>query len=308
MKRRRFLAVMACAALTGFTVRPRPPARWRGVAFGAEVSITLVGAEPGEAEAALAAAREEIARIETLFSLYRTDSVITRLNRDGVLRDPPADLVGLLQDARATADATDGFFDPTVQPLWRGLAAGEDARETELRRSVDWRRLAVDPQKVRLARRGMAVTVNGIAQGWAADRVAALLRARGFTSALVNLGEFAALGRRDSGGPWRLGIADPESGSIVARLDVENSAAATSEPGATRIGRRGASHILDPVGAPGPRWRSVTAVAETAALADAVSTAVAAAPMGLAEELLRKGGAQRAVLIGADGRLKTLTL
>ena len=195
MNRRRFLAVVACAALTGSAAPPPPPLRWRGVAFGADIAITLVGAEGTEGAAALAAARSEIARIEALFSLYRPDSALSRLNRDGALEAPPPEFRALLAEARNMAAATQGFFDPTVQPLWRALAAGEDEREGELRSLVDWRGLEHGLRAVRLAHPGMALTANGIAQGWAADRVAALLRRRGYRNALVTLGEYAALGQ-----------------------------------------------------------------------------------------------------------------
>jgi thiamine biosynthesis lipoprotein len=92
----------------------------------------------------------------------------------------------------------------------------------------------------------------------------------------------------------------------MVEIALDGAAAATSAPGATRVGPAGRSHLFDPVGAPGPRWASVTVLAETAARADALSTAIAAAPQGMARALLRDGGGRRALLITPDGRLADL--
>jgi thiamine biosynthesis lipoprotein len=92
----------------------------------------------------------------------------------------------------------------------------------------------------------------------------------------------------------------------MVEIALDGAAAATSAPGATRVGRAGRSHLFDPVGAPGPRWASVTVLAETAAQADALSTAIAAAPQGMAQALLRECGGRRALLIASDGRFADL--
>ena len=62
-------------------------------------------------------------RLEGIFSLYREDSALSRLNRQGYLDDPPADLLQLLSVSLRYGRLTGGAFDPTVQPLWQ-LYAG----------------------------------------------------------------------------------------------------------------------------------------------------------------------------------------
>lgn len=73
----------------------------------------------------------------------------------------------------------------------------------QARAAVGWRSLQVSPQEIRLGEPGMAVTLNGIAQRFAADLVRTGLEARDIRHALINMGEWTALGR-----PWLLGIAD----------------------------------------------------------------------------------------------------
>ena len=91
------------------------------------------------------------------------------------------------------------------------------------------------------------------------DLVRDHLAAHGFTSALVNIGEYAALG-----GPFRLGIADPVAG-MLAESVLTQGALAVSSPQAMQIGGQG--HILHPQGQP-PRWSTVAVEADSAALAD----------------------------------------
>lgn len=258
MRRRRFLQIAAAAlALPG---QAAAETRWRGVALGADVSITLRG-DRIAAERSLAGTRALLARMEAEFSLFAPRSALSRLNADGRLL-PSSAFSELTEIVTQVHRLTGGLFDPTVQPLWRALAEG---RPTEPARAlIGWERAQVRQDEVRLAP-GQALTFNGIAQGYATDRVRALLAAGGFTEALVNIGEYAALG-----GPWRIGIEDPAFG-LLGRRQITGTALATSSPGAMTLGA--GPHILAPDGRP-PLWSTVTVEAATAALADGLSTAL----------------------------------
>ena len=118
--------------------------------------------------------RREIERYEAIFSLYR-DSEIVRLNRDGALTRPSADLVAVIDASQRLGSASDGAFDITVQPLWRAyeahfwsraqIAPDIAARAADIaRRLVDFRRVQAGAARISLAP-GMAITLNGIAQG-----------------------------------------------------------------------------------------------------------------------------------------------
>jgi thiamine biosynthesis lipoprotein len=282
LSRRRFLAVSAAAAALPATARAaRPVARWRGAALGAQASMTLVGLQDAEAGAVFAAVQAEIDRLEGLFSLYRRDSLLARLNAEGRLAAPPDEFLELLEVSGRLQRTTGGAFDPTIQPLWRlhAAAAAENRRPTageitEARAHCGWRHLAVSPRAVRFTQPGMALTFNGVAQGYIADRVAALLRGLGLRDVLVDMGEIAALGRRPDGAPWRAGISLPD-GRIVRQVRLSERCLATSAPLGTLLDPAGRiGHILDPrSGQPGGRWRLVAVAAGQAALADGLSTA-----------------------------------
>lgn len=94
------------------------------------------------------------------------------------------------------------------------------------RQLVGWQGIEVEPSRLALARRGMAVTLNGIAQGYITDRVAEMLRGAGMGNVLVSLGETRALGPHPEGRPWEIA---PAEGADA--LPLSDGALATSEPG-----------------------------------------------------------------------------
>lgn len=265
MDRRRFLALTA-TALAPLPGHADSLAIWEGTGLGSALTLRLVGADPHKARQTFARIEAEIARIESIASLHR-DSSLTQLNRDAHLAWPSPGLVDLLRLAGQVHAATGGAFDPTVQPLWLATATGSDAGAA--RALIGWNRVRLSPQEIRLDP-GQALTLNGIAQGWAADRIAGLLRAQGYTDALIDMGEIAALGHAPDAAPWRAAIASPEGRPLgAARLG--DRALATSSPRGTLIGP-GLPHILGPAGQP-PLWQTVSVSAPKAAVADALSTA-----------------------------------
>lgn len=263
--RRRFLTLTAAAALVA-PARAGTAQVWEGRALGAAARIVLTGAEPQQARRVFDRVERSLARIEAHFSLH-ADSALTRLNRDGRLAHPGPEIRALFDLATSVNRATGGAFDPSVQPLWMALATGGGAAAA--RDLIGWDRVRVSVEAIRLDP-GMALTFNGIAQGAAADRIAALMRAEGFRDVLIDMGEIAALGASPRGAPWRAAIVLPD-GTEIAHAALRDRALATSAPGGTRIGA-GSAHILDPRGG-AARWRIAAVTAESAALADALSTA-----------------------------------
>lgn len=256
---------------------------WRGVALGAEASITLYHPQ---AEGVLKQALAEVRRLEKVFSLYRADSALSALNRQGYLNQPPLDLVRLLTEARGISEATGGAFDVTVQPLWDLYARHfqtphadpdgprRDAIETASV-LVDYRGIEVTSRRIALARPGMAITLNGIAQGYITDRIADLLCAHGLRHVLINLGEVRGLDGHPDGRPWLVGLEDAVEPHRIARtVELDNQAIATSAGHGTRFDRGGRHHhLFDPrSGISANRYLSVSIMAPNATVADALST------------------------------------
>lgn len=274
LTRRRFLSISAAAVVAGSPAGAAPVRQFHGTALGAKATITL--AHP-DAAAIARRAFAEIDRLEDIFSLYRAGSALSRLNRTGRLSAPPFELLECLGLCATVHRATGGLFDPTIQPLWdlhaRSYAAGAapNAAEVEAARArTGWQRVRMSPGDVTLEPE-MALTLNGIAQGYIADRVAAMLRAEGLREVLVDTGEHHAVG-----GDWPVTLVTDER-RPHGRVDLRDRALATSAPLGTVFDREGTiGHILDPrTGAPAAaKWRSISITATNAAFADALSTAL----------------------------------
>ena len=294
--RRRFIAIAAAAAglplaAVGARAAAAPLHRWSGIALGAAAEIVLYDSDASRAQRLIDRCVAEIDRLEDVFSLYLPDSAISRLNRDGRLAAPPLELVALLAEARSYSVRTEGAFDVTVQPLWRLYAAhfvqpGADAHgpaEADLTRAqalVDYRAVEIEPAEIRFACPEMAITLNGIAQGYITDRVATLLQDAGMTDVLLDVGELRALGHHPDGRPWRVGLrraAEPET--LARTVALTDRAVATSAGIASPFDASGRHHhLFDPAtGRPAPTRGQVSVIAPRATMADALSTAFAVA-------------------------------
>ncbi|WP_424939016.1 FAD:protein FMN transferase [Aliiroseovarius sp. S253] len=260
MMQRRNVIKLGAAALGAFALTRYTPSRreWRGRGFGADLSVVFHDSG-ADHERSFAAIEAEVERLEQVFSLFRPSSAISRLNRDGELRNPPKDLVTLLEKSKCVWAATDGVFDPTVQSVWQ-------AKHTHPISPAGFDTVDVRHDLIRFKQPGTALTLNGIAQGYASDQLSRLLQHRGHAAHLVNLGEFAA-----GDGDWRLGIENGDAQRLT-HTDLSNLGLATSAPGAMRRAN-GKAHIVHPFGK-APVWKTVTVQAQTSALADAYSTAL----------------------------------
>jgi len=296
MSRRRFLRITGLAGFGaaslslldhGIAAEASVPAwTWRGVVMGADASVSLHGLSEAKASRLTLGCFEELRRLEKLFSLYDPDSAVCRLNRQGYLLDPPPELVRLLLEARSFSKQTGGAFDVSVQPLWVGLRDHFKRTPTpppatllrELLVNVDYRGIQVSRRRIAFRRSGMAVTLNGIAQGWITDRIAEYLQREGVSSTLINIGEYRALGMHPENRPWRLGVRGSDGADdLLDTVPLEQAALAVSGGhGHPFADLPGAHHLVHPrTGLCQPTRRTIALVARTATEADALSTACA---------------------------------
>lgn len=285
----------------------------RGFALGTQVDITAYHPAAQVAQRGVDAAFAAIERVESVMSLFRPDSALSRLNAAGRLDQPDAELVRVLRYAAELAERTDGRFDVTVQPLWRcyqhaaeqgGLPTAEALAAA--RALVDWRGLRVDDDQVVLARPGMAVTLNGIAQGLAADAAAAALRAEGVEHALVDSGEFGVVGDKPGQGAWRIGLKHPRAREQLLGLSaLDGRCLATSGDYETFFSADFRfNHLIDPrTGRSPDELASVSVVAPTALEADALSTAVYLLGREQGEHLLAQLEQVDALFVEKSGRV-----
>jgi thiamine biosynthesis lipoprotein len=306
--RRRFLAISAaaCAPVRGGALTQGAETRWRGVALGAAASMRIVGLSPENGAPVLRAVEDELVRLENIFSLYRPQSALSRLNAAGALSTPPSELLEVLSLSGALHRATGGAFDPTVQPLFAvhatAIATGRSPDQHEIalaRQAVGWDGVHYDLTHIAFHRKGAALTLNGIAQGFITDRIVRLLHSFGLRDVLVDAGEIVASGHRPDGTPWSAGIGAPD-GTVLKKLTLADRALATSAPKGTVLdpdGRIG--HIFDPVQGSEAEAADLVAVsAPSAAVADGLSTALCVLPRNRHESAVAAfPGARREIAI-----------
>jgi thiamine biosynthesis lipoprotein len=326
--RRRFLRVTAAVAglpLVIATVRATAPkARlhsWHGEVLGALSELSLWHPDAAFARRTILRVRHEIERLERIFSLYRRDSEISRLNEAGELMKPSPELRKLVEESQHLGELSGGAFDISVQPLWRLYEAHfwsrTDIQPDILGRArdvahamVDFRQIESGAAAIGFARAGMAITLNGIAQGYISDAIADMLRNDGFESAVVDLGEYRTIGRHPDGRPWRIGIRDGKnSGSIDRIVDLEDMALAVSGGYGTTFEASGRfHHIFDPrTGASANSLVDVAVIGPRATAADGLATAICVAGEVRASALLAAYPQTRAILTRLDGTSITIT-
>jgi thiamine biosynthesis lipoprotein len=326
MSRRRFITFVAAAAGLPLLLRvggaQARPVRWDGTALGAPASIQLFHTDESQARAAIEAGLNELKRLESIFSVYRADSSISLLNRDGVLENAPNDFIAMLTHALALAKISGGVYDPTVQPLWKTYfrhftatnpdPAGPSQQEIAASLAlVDWRGVEIDAgrSRVSFAHPGMGLTLNSGAQGYITDRVAEVLRSHGFDRMLVDMGEPRALSAKPDGSAWRIAIANPaHPGSAVTTLDVVDKCVSTSGGYGTLFDPAGAfTHLMNTrTGLTAPAMLGVSVVADTGTIADGLSTAMLMAPVERRQAILKEAGGLKAIYVTPEGVVSTV--
>lgn len=224
--------------------RSVPPGTGSVIEHHEEVMGTVVSfvlADARSAGAAIKPACEELHRIDEVFSTFKPNSAVSRLRRGELdASELPDDVAEVLNRCVSARELTDGWFDPWAMPG------------------------GIDP--------------SGLVKGWAVERAAAILRANGVRSALVNGGgDVACFGAPPQGGPWRIGIHHPWRADAFAAI-VECDAGAVATSGTYERGE----HLIDPhTGTPHAALASATVIGPDLGLADALATALAVAGPGL---------------------------
>ncbi len=259
-----------------------------GTAMGTTIQVTFWTDDERAAATAAAAVLAEFARLDAMMTTWTADSEVSKINAAaGKAAVPVSDeTLAVIERALAVSKASRGVFDITVgafQGLWKfdqdmDYTLPDDREVARRRKLVGWKGVVVDHQRktVKLKRKGMAITLGGIAKGYAVDRSVALLHAAGFVDFILQAGGDLYVSGRKSATPWVVGIRDPRAARDVsfAVAPIEDHAFSTSgdyERGFVKDGVR-YHHILDPrTGRPATASRSVTIKAVDAFTADAWS-------------------------------------
>jgi thiamine biosynthesis lipoprotein len=259
--------------------------------------------------------------LEKKFSTHDPDSEVSAVGaaagRERVKVSP--ETFSVLATALHIADASGGAFDPTIGAVtscWREkLLKGEIPSDEEIRDAVSktgFGALKLSPPDEAYLETG-SLDLGGIAKGFVSAAARDLLRSRGVTSALIDLGgNVVVMGGRPGAGnsgrePWRIGIQHPARprGTPICAVELYEGSVITAGDYERYwdVGGRRYTHIFDPSSgrpAEGP-LKSVTIVSNDPAQGDALSTAFMVMGEARALELLRVLPGCEAVFVYDEG-------
>lgn len=260
------------------------------------------------------AARDEILRLEEMFSRTKEDSLVSQLNRGKTVEN--TELAALMETSIGYAAATMNTFDVTIAPVVSAWGFTTDSyrvpAEEELQQLlalVGSNRIRIEGDRISLTD-GTMIDLGGIAKGYASDRVAALWKEAGVENGLAALGgNIYCCGTKADGSKWRVSVQDPnDPAAYVGILSLSDAFAVTSGGYERNFTENGKTyhHIINPAtGYPAESGlSSVTVVShESGTLCDALSTACYVLGEGGAIHLWHEMGSFELVLVTEDGRV-----
>lgn len=253
-----------------------------------QLVVPATAAGTAQADEIAAQVEAEVRRLEALWSRYRPDSVVSRINQaQGACVTVDAETAGLLDYATAAWHSSGGKFDLTsgvLRRLWRfepGAKPPTAEAIAALLPRIGWEKVDWQSPHLRLPA-GMEIDLGGLGKEYAADRAATLIAAAGL-SGLINLGgDMVATGplpgADGSEQPWQIGIAAAPDGAskLAATVPLYRGAIASSGDYERCLIHQGCryGHILDPhSGWPVPDGPgAVSVIAPTCLLAGTLAT------------------------------------
>ena len=275
-------------------------------ALGTFVTVTVIHPDISEGISAVRAAFDEVHRIHHLMNVHQQNSEVGALNREGYYEEVSNDTRHVIQRANYFSERFEGAFDITVLPLlelWKeNISKSRIPMDSEINQRlelVDYRKIFVEGRNIRFSKRGMGITLAGVAKGYAVDKAIEAIVRCNIRHALVNAGgDIRAIGGKDDNAPWRIAIRDPrDKNRIVTTLELCDQAIATSG-----TYRRSFGDILNPkVGRPAQGVLSSTVIARTAMDADILATCMFVLGAEKGKELIGMSDGVKAFIIGNDG-------
>jgi thiamine biosynthesis lipoprotein len=255
-------------------------------AMGTFVTVWFFTDKEADAAKTAEAVFKEMKRLDTVMTTWTATSEVSKVNAAAGTKPVAvsAETFEVIARAQDIAKKSGGIFDISVgafKGLWRFDEDMDgslpDPSEVKKRLAlINYRDIILNKKKktVFLKRKGMSITLGGIAKGYAVDKCAAIIKKAGFKDFMLQAGGDMYVAGKKGKDPWVVGIRDPRGTELFAGMPIENHSFSTSgdyERGFVKEGVR-YHHILDPrSGQPARNSRSVTIRAKDAFTADAWS-------------------------------------
>jgi FAD:protein FMN transferase len=284
--------------------------------MGTRITVELWADDKDKAEKAIDAVLDEMRHIDDSMSTYKPTSEVSQVNAkaaDGPMRISK-ELFDLLTTAKEYSVITDGAFDITYASVgylydFRKHVHPDEAQIDKALPAVNFRHVLLDAkqQTVQFSQKGVRIDLGGIAKGYSVDRGIEILRARGYTHALVNAGgDSRVIGDR-FGRPWVVGIRHPDHpDQVITRIPLVDAAFSTSGDYERYFDENGVRyhHIIDPhTGHSASKVRSATVIASSATRTDGLSKTAFVLGPDEAMRIYDRLDDVDAVLVAPDGRI-----
>lgn len=228
------------------------------------------------------AAEEEVRRIETKYSRFRPDSILSKINSsDGQKTTIDAETHYLLNYSSVAFELSDGLFDITagvLSKLWdfrNGIIPSPETIRTNLA-YVGFQHIRFNSNSIILPA-GMSLDFGGIGKEYAVDCAAAICKSAGITHGIIDLGgDLHVIGPQPDNRAWKVGVRNPRAPeNAIAELAIMQGGLSTSgdyERYFEHSGKRYCHLLLPKTGMPVSYWASVSVVAPSCLLAGTLST------------------------------------
>jgi thiamine biosynthesis lipoprotein len=269
--------------------------------MGTHGTISILGdsSDKNIVASCMKATFDELLRIENLLSHYNQNSEVSILNKVGCIKNPSRDLLYVLEKANYFYNLSGGLFDVTILPLLELLSSNSsqeflNEKIKEVQELVDFNGIEYNEYAVSFRKKGMKITLGGIAKGYAIDRAMDVLKKMGVKDALIDIGgDIKAMSDSHS---WIIGIRNPfKKDDIISKVNIRNQAIATS-------GNYERLHVFSPWNLRPLDVASATIIAREAIDADALATIALLIGPDVVELVSELSGVE-ALLIMKDGKM-----
>ena len=301
MKRKYFVAaLLILAGIFSWSISPASEFSREGFAMNTVIRMSIYTKDDKLLDDAYALLHE----LDNQLSMYNPSSDISRIVAHAGTEkiNVPPSVIEAVKDSRRLYDITGGIFNPMIGPvtkLWKINRADNSLPSREELDAVlglsEINNLEISDDYAFLKNKGCIIDLGGIAKGYASKKIADLLRDRGVTSGLIDLGgNIYVIGKKNDGENWKIGVRDPLSpyGSPALAVSVNDCSVITSGSYERfkEVDGKKYSHFFDPKTGESVMsdLLSVTLVTPDGSLADGLATAFMIAGFDEAVKILGK--------------------
>lgn len=318
-----WLVLVVCIGMISITgcSRPKPRFDTRFLAFGTFIDLTIVGIPPDRAAQAAEIIENDFQQMHKTWHAWDPGplGLVNRMLKNGESFSAPPSVLPLIQLGKSLSEQSEGLFNPAIGNLidiWgfhRNDPSGSRPPPVEeiehlLKQNPGMQDIEIDGLSLRGNNPAIKLDFGAFGKGYGIDLAMERLKKMGIENAIVNAGgDLRAIGRRETGEPWRIAIRNPQQNGIIGGLEIAGDESVFTsgnyERNYTWQGKN-YHHIIDPrTGYPAEGTLSVTVIHDNSTTADAAATALFVAGPKDWYRIAKKMGIRFVLLIAENGDL-----